>query len=143
MARLFSRELTELAIAECNADPQHLERAALLTGTVILRAFDTPDGHDVQITYQFDKGRCVNHRYESALAPAPFRQTRFKPVKDGLARISAAYATWVKLDRGDIEPADALESPDYTIEANTLLLMPLMQSVNSWSEKVRAIEKDY
>lgn len=143
MARLFTRELTEKGIAACNGDAAHLERAKLLSGVIILRALDTPDGTDVQISYTFDKGRCIGHAFAEEPAPAAFRDRRFVPLKDGVARATAAYTTWVRLDKGEIEPADALESPDYRIEANMLLLMPLLQSVNSWTAKVRALAKEY
>ena len=143
MARLFTRQLAEQGAAVCNGDTAHLKRAELLTGRVILRALDTPDATDVQINYSFDRGRCTDFELTEAPAPAPFRDAPFVPVKDGLARVTANYQTWTRLDKGAIEPADALKSDDYHIEANMLLLVPLMQAVNSWTEKIRALPKTY
>ena len=52
-------------------------------------------------------------------------------------------ALWALSRRGDIDPAGALNSPDYKIDGNMIMLLPLMQAVNSWTEKVREIEKTY
>jgi len=143
MARLFTRELTQQGIDVCNADLEHLKRAELLDGGVILRALGTPDGTDVQIKYSFSKGRCTGFSFDEAASPAPFRSAPFVVLKDGLARITADYQTWVKLDKGEIEPTDALESPDYKVDGNMMLLMPLMQAVNSWTAKIREMPKEY
>ena len=143
MARMFTKELVEQSIEACNSDPAHLERAKLLTGKVIIAALDTPDNKDVYVTYTFSAGRCSDVNYESADAPSALRERTFKPIKDGLARITAGYQTFVKLDRGEMEPADAINSPDYKIEGNMVMLMPLMQAVDSWTQKVREIEKEY
>lgn len=143
MARLFSRELTEEGIEACNADAAHLERAKLLTGKVVLLAKDTPEGNDVQVAYTFDQGKCTGYDFDEQKAPSALRDTPFTPIKDGIARISAAYDTFVKLDKGEIEPADALNSPDYKIEGNMMMLLPLMQAVTSWTDKVRELPKEY
>ncbi len=143
MARFFSRELTDESIDYCNADAAHLERAKLLTGKVILRALDAPESKDITVTYTFDKGRCTHYDFVEEDAPASSRDTPFKPLIDGLARISASYETFVKLDKGELDPAAALNSSDYKIEGNMLMLMPLMQAVTSWSQKVREVPKEY
>ncbi|MCA9667708.1 MAG: hypothetical protein KC503_19045 [Myxococcales bacterium] len=143
MARLFTRELIEQSIDACNSDPAHLERAKLLTGKVILLCTNTPDGNDARATYEFKAGRCVNWDFEEQPAPSEMRDEKFTPIKDGIARITATYDMFAQLDRGDIDPAGALNSPDYKIDGNMIMLLPLMQAVNSWTEKVREIEKTY
>jgi hypothetical protein len=143
MHRYFSREAITESIEAINNDRQHLEAAKLLTGKFILRALDTPDGKDLLVTYTFDKGRCTDWKYEEGDAPSTLRKRPFKPMVDALARVTASYTTFVKLDKGEMEPADALKSPDYTLEGPTLMLMPLMQAIDSWNRRVRAIPKTY
>ena len=144
MARYFSRESVEQAVEVINNDAKHLEAAKLLTGTVILRALDTPDGKDVSVTYTFKEGRCTDWKYEDAAAPSKeLRDRPFKPMKDGLARVTAQYSTFVKLDKGEMEPADTIDSPDYKIEGHMLMIMPLMQAVDSWNRTVRSMPKEY
>jgi hypothetical protein len=144
MARYLSRDGIAESIEQINADRGHLERAKLLSGKFMLRVLDTPDAKDLLLTYNFDKGRCVDWSYEEAAAPSKnLRERRFRPMVDGLARVTATYATFVKLDKGEMEPADALSSPDYKLEGNTIMLMPLMQAVDSWNRKVRSIPKEY
>jgi hypothetical protein len=144
MARYFSREGTAESIEACNSDKEHLERAKLLTGKFVLRVYDTPDGKDLICTYTFEKGRCTDWKYEDGPAPSKaIRERKFRPMVDGLGRVTAKYATFVKLDKGEMEPADVLKSPDYQLEGNTIMLMPLMQAIDSWNRKVRSIPKEY
>jgi hypothetical protein len=143
MARYFSREGVEQSIPIVNGSAQHLELAANLSGVVMLRALDTPDNKDVLVTYTFDKGRIVDHRYEAEDAPSRLRDRPFRPMVDGLVRVTANYQTFVKLDRGEMNTADTVDSPDYNIEGNKLLILPLMQSFDSWNRVVRTIEKEY
>jgi hypothetical protein len=143
MHRYFTREAIAESIEQINNDREHLEAAKLLTGKFLLRALDTPDGKDLIVTYTFDKGRCTDWKYEEEQAPSALRQRSFKPLVEGLGRVTAKYATFVKLDRGEMEPADALSSPDYQLEGNTLMLMPMMQGIDSWNRRVRAMPKEY
>jgi hypothetical protein len=143
MHRYFSREAIAESIEAINNDRQHLEAAKLLTGKFILRVLDAPDGKDLLVIYTFDKGRCTDWTYEEGAAPSSLRKRPFKPMVDALARVTASYATFVKLDKGEMEPADALKSPDYALEGPTLMLMPLMQAVDSWNRRVRALPKTY
>jgi hypothetical protein len=140
---MFTREFTREAVDACNGDAAHLERAKLMSGNFIVCATDTPDGKDVMVSYTFDKGRVAKYEFEEEDAPSSLRERRFTPMRDGLARVTAHYATFAKLDRGEMEAADALNSPDYKIEGNMIMLMPLMQAVDSWTRKLRAMPKDY
>ncbi len=81
--------------------------------------------------------------YESEQAPSSLRDRPFKPMKDGIARVTANYSTFVKLDTGEMKPADTLDSPDYKIEGSMLMILPLMQAMDSWNRTVRRINKDY
>lgn len=143
MARYFSKELTRVSTETLNNDAEHLKLARLLTGVVVLRALDDPDGKDVLITYTFDRGACVDWVYEAEPAPSSLRERPFTPRVDGLARVTANYDTFVKLDRQEMEPADTLDSPDYKIEGSMLMILPLMQSMDSWNRVVRRMPKEY
>ncbi|MBW2733686.1 MAG: hypothetical protein JRH20_14965 [Deltaproteobacteria bacterium] len=143
MARIFSREFTEEVIAACNADLELLAQAKLLSGDMVFLASDTPDSKDVQVRYHFDAGRCTTYDFVEEAAPSALREQSFHAPVDGLARVSAPYKIFVELDKGVMEPADALNSPDYAIEGNKMLLLPLMQAVMAFTEKVRGLPKTY
>ena len=102
-----------------------------------------PEGVDVAVAYTFEAGRCTGYELSEDPSPAAWRDAGFTPMVDGLARITANYETFAKLDRGELEPADALNSPDYKIDGNMVMLLPLMQAVNSFTEKIREIPKEY
>lgn len=143
MARYFSREAVEQSQEIINNDAAHLEAAKLLTGKVALRVIDDPEGNDILVTFEFEKGRIVDFVYESEAAPSSLRDRPFTPMKDGIARVTANYSTFVKLDKGEMEPSDTIDSPDYKIEGSMLMIMPLMQSIDSWNRTVRNIPKEY
>lgn len=143
MARMFSRELTEEVVTVCNGDAGHLDKAKMLNGVMVLVALDTPDSKDVSLRYKFTKGHIDSFDFEEEDAPSELRDRSFRPMVDGLARVTAGYDTFVKLDKGEIEVADALSSADYKIDGNMIMLMPLMQAMESFSGKVRAMPKEY
>jgi hypothetical protein len=143
MARYFTRESVQEGVDAINNDPEHLKKAELLTGKMSLRVYDDPDGNDLLVTYTFEKGRCTDWIYEAEPAPSSLRNRPFVPMKDGVARVTANYQTFVKLDKEEMEPADTLDSPDYKIEGSMLMIMPLMQAVDSWNRTVRKIPKEY
>jgi hypothetical protein len=143
MARYFSREGVEQAVPIINENSEHLKLATNLSGVVMLRALDDPNGKDVLVTYTFDKGRIVDFVYEAEDAPSGLRGRPFRPMVDGLVRVTANYDTFVKLDKGQITVADTVDSPDYNIEGNKLMVLPLMQAFDSWNRVVRTIEKEY
>ena len=143
MERFWSEASVRETVDALNVDREHLELAANLSGTMVIRVLDDPDGQDIHACFRFDKGRCVDWTYEAAPAPSALRERPFKPMVDGLARVTANYDTFVKLDRGEIEVPDTVDSPDYSIEGNMLMLMPYMQAVDSWNRRARAVPKRY
>jgi len=144
VARFWSKESVAQTIEVMNNDQEHMRLAANLSGKMVIRVLDDPDGKDIYATFSFQKGRCTDWTYESEAAPSRLLRDRpFKPMKDGLARVTASYQTFVKLDTGKMEAADAINSPDYKIEGNMMMLMPMMQAVDSWNRKARAVDKEY
>jgi putative sterol carrier protein len=131
------------AIAEAfNSSPRFQKAAKSFSETLVLRAFDTPDGDDCQATFTFSRGRCVGHEFTSAKAPSPMRGEPFDK-KRALARSTAPYALWVKLDRGEINVAQALVSPDYNIEGSKLKIMRYVGVLNAMNATVADVDKTY
>lgn len=143
MHRFYSKALIEEAVEQCNGDAALQAISKMLNGHIVFRAFDDPDGKDITVRYEFDKGKCTHFDYQSDDAPSPDRDRKFSAPKDGVLRISSSYETFAKLDRGEMEPADAINSPDYKIDGNILMLLPLMKAINGWSDKLRNIPKTY
>lgn len=144
MARFWSKESVQETIDVMNQDQEHLKLAKNLSGKVVIRVLDDPDGNDIYAGFAFKNGKCVDWTYEAEPAPArKLRDRPFKPLVDGLARVTANYQTFVKLDKGEMETADTVDSPDYKIEGNMVMLMPMMQAVDSWNRKARSVPKEY
>jgi hypothetical protein len=143
MARFWSEASVKQTIDTLNDDQEHLALAQNLSGKVVIRVLDDPEGQDICAHFTFEKGTCVDWTYETEPAPSSLRDRAFKPMVDGLARITANYETYVKLDKGEMETPDTVDSPDYNIEGHKLMLMPYMQAVDSWNRKARAVPKEY
>ena len=143
MARFWSKESVQQTIDVMNGDKEHLELAGNLSGKVVIRVLDDPDGKDIHASFTFEKGKCVDWTHDAEDAPSRFRDRPFKPLVDGLARVTASYQTFAKLDKGEMEAHDAVNSPDYKIEGNMMMLMPMMQAVDSWNRKARTVPKEY
>jgi len=144
VARFWSKESVEETIKVMNEDQEHLKLAKNLSGKMVLRVLDDPDGKDIYAVFTFKNGKCVDYTYEADGAPSKkLRDRPFKPLIDGLARVTAKYDTFVKLDKGEMEAADTVDSPDYKIEGNMVMLMPYMQAVDSWNRRARSVPKEY
>lgn len=143
MARFWSKESVQQTIDVMNKDKDHLELAKNLSGKVVIRVLDDPDGKDIYACFTFEKGQCVDWTYDAESAPSSLRDKPFKPIIDGLARVTAKYDTFMKLDKGEMEVPDTVDSPDYKIEGNMIMLMPYMQAVDSWNRRARTVPKEY
>ena len=143
MARFWSKESVQQTIDVMNDNPEHLKLSGNLSGKVVIRVLDDPDGKDIYASFTFEKGKCSGFTYEAEKAPSSLRKRVFKPFVDGLARVTASYQTFVKLDSGEMEAHDAVNSPDYKIEGNMVMLMPMMQAVDSWNRNARSVPKEY
>jgi len=143
MARFWSKESVQQTIDVMNVDKEHLALAKNLSGKMLIRVLDDPDGMDIVACFTFERGRCVDWTYEAEPAPSGLRDRPFRPMVDGLARVTANYATFAKLDKGEMEVPDTVNSKDYKIEGNMLMLMPYMQAVDSWNRRARSVPKEY
>ena len=65
MARFWSKESVQQTIDVMNADKEHLELAGNLSGKVVIRVLDDPDGNDIYASFSFEKGKCVDWTYDA------------------------------------------------------------------------------
>ena len=133
----------EAFVEAINNDPEYMETTGSFTNAIILRCFDGPEGQDIEAIYEFEDGEVVN--VEIWMDDAPCAEMREEPFdKDAaLARATAGYDTWIKLDKGEINVMQALASPDYTVEGNKLKILSNLGIVNGMNEIAARIEKTY
>ncbi len=133
----------EAFVEAINDDPGFEKMAGSFTDTIILRCFDTPDGQDVEVAYAFEDGQVVD--VEVWMDEAPCREMRNDPFDkdEALARATATYAVWAKLDRGEMNVLEALTSPDYKVEGPKLRILANINIFNGMNTVAAAVDKTY
>jgi len=76
---------------------------------------------------------------------APSEAMRDDPFdsSEALARATASYDTWTKLDKGEIGVMQALSSPDYTIEGSTIKIMSNIGVFRGMNTVAAQVDKTY
>jgi putative sterol carrier protein len=141
--RYWSPEFIEVFVERMNDDPEFQRKARGFSETIILRCLDTPSDEDVEAAYAFEDGDVVG--VDLWIDDAPSEDMRNDPFdkSEGMARATADYETWCKLDRGEMGVMQALASPDYTIEGPKLRIMANIGVLNGMSDVAAKIEKTY
>lgn len=139
--RYWTKAFQERFVETLNADAAFQKAAKSFSETIVLRCTDTPNGTDAIATYRFDRGRCTGEWWEE---PAPSRMRR-EPFdsKSALARTTAPYALWVKLDKGEMNVLQALASPDYALDGLKLKVMRHVGVFNAMNTVAARVPKSY
>jgi len=141
--RYWTPDYIERFVEDLNSDDEFQNTASSFSKTVELRCLDTPDGEDVSATYTFEDGRVVD--VDLWIDDAPSDEMREEPVdKDAvMARATASYEVWVKMDQGEMGATEALASPDYKIEGSMMQIMSNMGVFRGMNKVAANVEKTY
>lgn len=141
--RYWTPAFVERFVEVLNSDPAFQRTAGSFSDTIVLRCFDTPDGEDITAAYTFDDGQVVD--VDVWIDEAPSEAMRDDPFNGeaALARATATYDTWAKLDKGEMGVMQALASPDYEIEGSTLKIMANIGVFRGMNKVAADIEKTY
>lgn len=141
--RYWSPAFIERFVERLNSDPEFQKAADSFSETIELRCLSTSKGEDVSATYIFEKGTVVN--VDLWIDEAPSEQMRNDPF-DGstiLARATAPYNVWVKMDKGELGATEALASPDYRIEGPMMRIMSHLNVFRGLNKVASEVEKTY
>lgn len=138
----WSAAFTEAVVKALNGDAKFQKAARKFTQKITLRCLDTPEGEDVAVTYTITNGRVeASRRAEpapsSALRSAPFDK------RAELARTTAPYGLWCRLDKGEMNVLQAIASPDYKLEGPKLKVISNIGVFNAMSAVASALPKRY
>lgn len=141
--RYWSPEFVEAFVEALNDDAAFQKAAGDFSETVVFRCLDTPGGQDVEATYVFEGGEVVDA--ELWIEDAPSEDLRNAPFdkRAAMARATASYDLWCKLDRGEIGVLQALASPDYQIEGPTVRIMANLGVLNGMNAVAAHVDKTY
>lgn len=122
LPRYWTTAFTEVYLKAMNANPAFQKAAAKMDETIVLRCLDDPDGLDKVVAYRIHDGRIDVVDEREGKAPSPIRHEPF----DGsrfLARTTAPYAFWKRLDAKEIGVLHVITSPDYRLEGPKLKVL--------------------
>jgi len=141
--RYWSPEFVQAFVEAINNDSDFQDSAAGFNNTIELRCFDTPDGEDVAAAYSFEDGKIVDVDLWIDDAPSEDIREEAFDKSEMMARATAPYSMWVKMDQGEIGAMQALTSPDYVIDGSTIKIMSNMGVFRGLNEVAAKIEKTY
>lgn len=141
--RYWSTEYIEAFVEAINENTAFQKTASSFSDIIILRCYDTPDGQDIEAAYTFEDGEIVD--VDLWLDEAPSAELRDEPFDKSiaLARATATYELWAKLDRGEMSVLQALASPEYEIEGSKLKIMSNIGIFNGMNEVAASVDKTY
>lgn len=141
--RYWTPAFVEAFVEALNADEEFQRAAGSFSDTIVLRCFDTPEDTDVSAAYTFENGTVTD--VDLWIDDAPSDDLRGEPfdASEAMARASAPYALWTKLDRGEMNVMQALSSPDYSVEGSMLNIMANINVFRGLNAVAARVDKTY
>jgi putative sterol carrier protein len=143
LPRYWTPAFVEAFVEALNTDDDFQRAASSFSDTITLRCLDTPDDEDVAAAYTFDDGQVVD--VDLWIDEAPSEDLREDPFdsSEAMARATAPYSIWTKLDKGDMNVMQALSSPDYIVEGSMIRIMSNIQVFRGMNTVAAKVDKTY
>ena len=140
--RFWTEPIAHVMLEKLNSDAKFQKLAANVDAVIQLRCKDTPDGTDVCATYHIHDGRLDLKEWDEGPAPAAWREAPLDKKKI-LARTTAPYPIWVKLDTGEFGVIDAIINPNYKFEGAKLKVLRHLRMFSRIADLSQELEKRY
>ncbi|MFK7985625.1 MAG: hypothetical protein AB8I08_06300 [Sandaracinaceae bacterium] len=138
----WSEAYTHAFVEALNRDAEFQQAARKFDDTLIFRCLDTKEGLDIEARYRIQKGKVSVERLAEDAPNATLRNRPFDK-KICMARTTAPYALWVKLDNGEMNVLGAIRSPDYAVDGSKLKIMGNIGVLNAMSAVGAKMSKRY
>jgi len=142
LPRYWSRAFIDAFVERLNEDPDFQRHARRFSDTIVFQCLDTPDGRDVRAAYDIDAGYVTVDVLEEEAPSDVVRDGRFDG-RFGLARATAPYDVWRRVDDGSLSIMGALASPDYRIEGPRMKIMLHLAVFDALGKVASAMPKRY
>jgi hypothetical protein len=142
LPRYWTPGFTEVYLKAMNASSAFQKAAAKMDETIVLRCLDDPDGLDQVVAYRIHAGRIEVVDERTGPAPSPIRNEPF----DGsrfLARTTAPYAFWKRLDAKEIGVLHVITSPEYRLEGPKLKVLRHLKAFTLMGDVASDLPKRY
>lgn len=141
-ARYWTPGFVETFVGDLRTDKSFQRAARNFSDTIVLRCMDTPDGKDVVATYVIDRGS-VDVDLQTRDAPWGEMRGEKYDKKRCMARTTAPYDLWCRLDKGEINVVQAITSPEYRLEGSKLRVMRHIGLFNAMNAVAARVQKTY
>lgn len=141
--RYWTPEFISAYVEALNSDAEFQSTAGSFSKTIILRCLDTPDGEDVEAAYTFENGSVVDVDLWIDDAPSEDMRNDAFDSSTAMARATATYDIWVKMDTGEMGVTQALTNPDYQIEGSMMRIMSNIGVFRGMNTVAAKVEKTY
>ena len=140
--RYWTRAFIEAFVERLNEDPDFQRHAHRFSDTIVFQCLDTPDGRDVRAAYEIDSGYVSVQITDEEAPSAVVRDGRFDS-QSGLARATAPYDVWRRVDDGSLSIMGAMASPDYRIEGSRMKIMLNLSLFDALGKVASGMPKRY
>ena len=143
LPRYWTPDFTDVYIEALNADATFRKAAKSMRETIALRCLDTPDGKDCYVEYAIDHGKISVAEWQEEDAPHAGIRNRPFDKKTALARTTAPYDFWTRLDKKEIGVIDVIMSPVYKLEGPKLKVLRYLRVFNRMGDLASDLPKSY
>ncbi|MEM9075145.1 MAG: hypothetical protein AAGE52_41995 [Myxococcota bacterium] len=143
LARYWTPEFTDSYIEALNKDATFQSAAKSMRESIALRCLDTPDKTDCYLVYAIDRGRISVAEWTEEPSPSSAVRNRAFSKRDALARTTAPYDFWMRLDKKEVGVIDVIMSPDYRLEGAKLKVLRYLRVFNRMGDLASELPKSY
>ncbi len=140
--RFWTPPIVDQMLEKLNSDEKFRKLASGVEAVIQLRCKDTPDGTDICATYHIHDSRLDLEEWDEMPAPAAWRDAKLDKKKI-LARTTAPYDIWVKLDTGEFGVIDAIINPSYKFEGAKLKVLRHLRMFSRIADLSQELPKRY
>jgi hypothetical protein len=142
LPRYWTPAFIEAFVERLNEDPGFQHHARRFSSKIVLQCLDTPDGRDIRATYDIDAGYVSVDVVDEDAPSAVVRNGRFDS-RSALARATAPYDVWRRVDDGSLSILGAMASPEYRIEGSRMRIMLHLSIFDAQGQVASAMPKRY
>ena len=142
LPRYWTPAFIEAFVEQLNEDQDFQRHARRFSDTIVFQCLDTPDGRDLRATYEIDAGYVTVEVIDEEAPSAVVRNGQFDS-RSGLARATAPYDVWRRVDDGTLSIMGAMASPDYRIEGSRMKIMLNLSVLDALGKVASGMPKRY
>ena len=137
-----SQEWLDAVKEKSSKDEKYIKKTKDLSLVLQNLVLDAPGGVDRLLTYTFERGKIVSAVLEEKPAPSDLRKIPFDGTKVFM-RTTGSYEAYVKLNKGEITPLQALAQGVYKFEGDFMKIQAKTPGLTYFTDICASIPCEY